>query len=145
MGILWAHIAWALYRAYSGNASQLWCECLAGNTLHIYHILYTHKLNSPTGFPCEEHENPADYFLDVVNRCEKRTQLTEAEGQLLVCVRITLTGVYTLLLCRLRGHMCTCYIGITILRIACDCAATVVLWSWVLMAGLFTCESNCTF
>ena len=23
------------------------------------------------GYVCEEHENPADYFLDVINRCEK--------------------------------------------------------------------------
>ena len=23
-----------------------------------------------TGYVCEEHDNPADYFLDVINRCE---------------------------------------------------------------------------
>ncbi len=87
------------------------CGVNAWLVTHLtYHILYTHKLNTPTGFPCEEHENPADYFLDVVNRCEKRAQLTEAEGQLLVCVvrlcaKVNLAGVYTLLLCRLRGHI----------------------------------------
>ena len=28
-----------------------------------YHFIYT-------GFPCEEHENPANYFLDIIIQCE---------------------------------------------------------------------------
>ena len=30
------------------------------------------------GFICEEHENPADFFLDVINRCERVNQNKEA-------------------------------------------------------------------
>ena len=30
------------------------------------------------GFVCEEHENPADFFLDVINRCERVNPCKEA-------------------------------------------------------------------
>ena len=32
------------------------------------------------GYECEEHDNPADFFLDVVTRCEK--QLVDTSGSI---------------------------------------------------------------
>ena len=32
------------------------------------------------GYECEDHDNPADFFLDVTNTCEK--QLLDTSGQL---------------------------------------------------------------
>ena len=32
------------------------------------------------GYVCEEHENPADYFLDVINHCQKKNSQAEVSG-----------------------------------------------------------------
>jgi len=33
------------------------------------------------GFQCEEHENPADFFLDIINLCEKADKDWEKRGE----------------------------------------------------------------
>ena len=35
------------------------------------YICYLLSNNIHAGFQCEEHDNPADFFLDVVTTCEK--------------------------------------------------------------------------
>jgi len=42
-----------------------------------------------TGFKCEEHENPADFFLDVTNLCEKVDKDWEKQGG----QRCTIVGI----------------------------------------------------
>ena len=38
-------------------------------------------ISTCAGFPCEEHENPADFFLDVTIQCEKSSSpFLEHEG-----------------------------------------------------------------
>ena len=34
-----------------------------------------------TGFKCEKHENPADFFLDIINLCEKADKNWEKQGK----------------------------------------------------------------
>ena len=33
------------------------------------------------GFQCEEHENPADFFLDIINLCERADKNREKQGE----------------------------------------------------------------
>jgi len=44
---------------------------------------------SSIGFKCEEHENPADFFLDVINLCEKVDKDWEKQGG----QRCTIVGI----------------------------------------------------
>ena len=46
----------------------------------VTELLYL-LLSSGAGFKCSEHENPADYFLDMLTYCEKRSLAGQLEGE----------------------------------------------------------------
>jgi ATP-binding cassette subfamily G (WHITE) protein 2 len=39
---------------------------------------------SSLGFICEEHDNPADFILDVINECEKQVKPASITGTVLI-------------------------------------------------------------
>ena len=44
---------------------------LLSSILVNFRSLHVHVLQHLTGFKCEQYENPADHFLDVITLCEK--------------------------------------------------------------------------
>ena len=42
-----------------------------GNSSFMNQICNSRSFVGGVGFPCEEHDNPADFFLDVIIACEK--------------------------------------------------------------------------
>ena len=47
------------------------------NVLCLLHDVETTDWNVSSGFKCEEHENPADYFLDIVINNEQEQKANE--------------------------------------------------------------------